>query len=107
VEVNLGSEPQKHGVAPDEVEGVVEAMERSTALRPAGLMTIPPFTEDPEGARPYFDELAKLRDRLGGAERLPELSMGMSHDLEPAIAAGATWVRLGTAVFGSRESQQP
>ena len=65
-------------------------------------MTVPPFTEDPEGARPFFDALAALRSDHGGPERLPELSMGMSHDLSQAIASGATIVRVGRAIFGDR-----
>ena len=59
-------------------------------------------TEDPAAARPFFDELARLRELHGGAERLPELSMGMTHDLEQAVGAGATFVRVGTAIFGER-----
>ena len=65
-------------------------------------MTLPPHTEDPAGARRYFDELARLRDQHGGSSQLPELSMGMTHDLEHAVAAGATMVRVGTAIFGPR-----
>jgi hypothetical protein len=65
-------------------------------------MTMPPHTEDPAGARPYFEALVALRQLVGGPDRFPELSMGMTHDLEPAIAAGATMVRVGTAIFGSR-----
>jgi uncharacterized pyridoxal phosphate-containing UPF0001 family protein len=65
-------------------------------------MTMPPHTDDPAGARRYFDELVELREKHGGAQRLPELSMGMTHDLEHAILAGATLVRVGTAIFGER-----
>jgi uncharacterized pyridoxal phosphate-containing UPF0001 family protein len=65
-------------------------------------MCVPPFGADPSAARPYFDALARLRDEHGGAARLPELSMGMTSDFEHAIAAGATLVRVGTAIFGSR-----
>jgi uncharacterized pyridoxal phosphate-containing UPF0001 family protein len=67
-------------------------------------MTVPPHTDDPEGARPFFDQLAALREEHGGPARLPELSMGMTHDLEQAVAAGATWVRIGTAIFGPRST---
>jgi pyridoxal phosphate enzyme (YggS family) len=102
VEVNIGGEAQKAGCAPAELEGVLAAIEASPALALRGLMTVPPHTDDPAGARPYFDELARLRDQHGGPARLPELSMGMTHDLEPAIAAGATIVRVGTAIFGER-----
>ena len=69
-------------------------------------MTVPPFTEDPEGARPYFRQLRELRDRLAArnlpAYRLEQLSMGMSHDFEVAIEEGSTCVRIGTAIFGER-----
>ena len=102
VEVNVGGEAQKSGCAPGELEAVLGAIERQAALRLSGLMTVPPHTDDPAGARPFFDALVRLRDRLGGASRLPELSMGMTHDLEHAVLAGSTWVRVGTAIFGER-----
>jgi len=102
VEVNLGGESQKSGCAPAELGSLLEAIAAEPALSLRGLMTVPPHTDDPAGARPYFDELVRLRDRHGGAERLPELSMGMTHDLEHAILAGATIVRVGTAIFGQR-----
>jgi uncharacterized pyridoxal phosphate-containing UPF0001 family protein len=70
-------------------------------------MTMPPFDEDPEQARPHFEHLLGLRDKNGGPLRLPELSMGMSHDAEVAIAAGSTMVRIGTAIFGERSSPAP
>lgn len=101
-EVNLGGETQKSGCAPHDLEDVLAACDAEPALALAGLMTVPPHTEDPAGARPYFDELRALRDAHGGAARLPELSMGMTHDLEHAILAGATIVRVGTAIFGAR-----
>jgi pyridoxal phosphate enzyme (YggS family) len=102
VQVNVGAEAQKSGCAPGELRSIVEAIEASPNLALRGLMTIPPHTEDPEGARPFFDALATLREQHGGAARLPELSMGMTHDLEQAIACGATIVRVGTAIFGER-----
>ena len=102
IEVNVAGEAQKAGCLPGELPGLLEAVERESSLRLVGLMTMPPQTEDPDAARPFFDELVRLRDRHGGRERLPELSMGMTHDLMPAIAAGATIVRLGTAIFGVR-----
>ena len=102
VEVNVGGEEQKSGCAPAELEAVLATIEAQPTLRLRGLMTVPPHTDDAAGARPYFDTLARLRDAHGGAERLPELSMGMTHDLEHAVAAGATWVRVGTAIFGAR-----
>lgn len=102
VEVNVGGEASKSGCAPGELGAVLSAVEAEPALRLAGLMTVPPATEDPSGARPYFERLVGLRDAAGGAERLPELSMGMTHDLEIAIACGATLVRVGAAIFGAR-----
>jgi hypothetical protein len=102
VEVNVGGEAAKSGCTPAELPLVLEAVDREPALRLIGLMTVPRFTEDPHAARPYFDALKSLRDAHGGVARLPELSMGMSHDLEEAVAAGATLVRVGTAIFGER-----
>lgn len=102
VEVNVGGETQKNGCAEHDLEAILSAIEVESALRLDGLMTVPPHTEDPAGARPFFDTLARLRDAHGGTARLPELSMGMSHDLEHAVVAGATIVRVGTAIFGER-----
>lgn len=103
VEVNVGCEAQKAGCAPSELGAVLEAIAAQPSLSLSGLMTVPPHTADPAGARPFFDELVRLRDQHGGSARLPELSMGMTHDLEHAIAAGATIVRVGTAIFGERD----
>jgi len=100
IEVNVGGEPQKHGAAPSEIEEVARAIAAQPALALRGLMTVPP--DEPEAARRAFETLASLRSLHGGAARLPELSMGMSGDLELAIAAGATLVRVGTAIFGAR-----
>ncbi|EYF03564.1 YggS family pyridoxal phosphate-dependent enzyme [Chondromyces apiculatus] len=102
VEVNVGGEATKGGCTPEGVEAVLGAAQRCAHLRSVGLMAIAPYLEDPAAVRPYFAALRALRDRHGGAEVLPELSMGMSHDFEGAIAEGATWVRVGTAIFGSR-----
>lgn len=102
VEVNVGGEAQKSGCPPADLGSVINAIQAEPSLCLAGLMTVPPHTDDPAGARPFFDALVALRDAHGGAERLPELSMGMTHDLEQAVAAGATWVRIGTAIFGPR-----
>jgi hypothetical protein len=86
--------------------GLFEEAVRCRALRPAGLMVLPPFSEDPEGARPYFRRLRELAgDLIRSGVRpdcLRELSMGMSHDLEVAVEEGATMVRVGTAIFGER-----
>jgi pyridoxal phosphate enzyme (YggS family) len=102
VEVNIGAETDKSGCSPSELEPLLRAVEEQPALALAGLMTLPPHTPDPAGARPYFDALRRLQERHGGPDRLPELSMGMTHDLEHAVAAGATIVRVGTAIFGPR-----
>ena len=102
VEVNVGGEAQKSGCTPEALEEVLQALDDAEHLHLAGLMCVPPQTEDPSAARPFFDELLRLREAHGGAERLPELSMGMTSDLEHAVAAGATLVRVGTAIFGAR-----
>jgi len=108
IEINVGGEEAKSGIAPDshELEAIVSAAPEWKHLRIRGLMTVPPFTEDPEGARPYFRQLRVLRERLA-SRNLPSvdlevLSMGMSHDFEVAIEEGSTCVRLGTAIFGTR-----
>ena len=101
IEVNLGGEAAKSGVAADsaELERILEAAPGWRRLRIRGLMTVPPFTDDPEDARPYFRQLRELRERLGG---LDVLSMGMSNDFEVAIEEGSTCVRIGTGIFGER-----
>jgi PLP dependent protein len=109
IEVNVGGEHQKAGLPPSspELEDLLQAAPRLNHLRIRGLMTIPPFTEDPEQARPYFKSLRQFRDTLA-RRHLPSvsfdvLSMGMSHDFEVAIEEGSTCVRIGTAIFGQRE----
>lgn len=102
VEVNVGGEAQKGGCAPAELGVVLDAISATQQLRVAGLMCVPPVTPEPSGAKQYFDELVRLREVHGGAQRLPELSMGMTADLEYAVSAGATMVRVGTAIFGHR-----
>ena len=108
LEINIGAEEAKSGVAPEspELEQILAGAPEWPHLRIVGLMTVPPFTEDPEGARPYFRQLRELRDRLAArafpAVRLDEISMGMSHDFEVAIEEGSTCVRIGTAIFGER-----
>ena len=101
VEVNVAGEAEKHGAAPADVGALLDAIEKESNLELAGLMTMPPH--DLDAAKRAFEDLVKLRDRYVGAARLPELSMGMSDDLEIAIACGATLVRVGTAIFGARE----
>jgi hypothetical protein len=102
LEVNISGEESKSGCAPAQTAEIAQAVDDSPHLTLRGLMTVPPHHEDPRAARPYFERLAELRDELGGAERLPELSMGMSADAEVAISCGATMVRIGTAIFGAR-----
>ena len=101
VEVNVGAEPQKHGAAPTELADVLAAVRAAPELSLCGLMTMPP-ADDLDAARKVFETLVTLRNLHGGVALLPELSMGMTGDLEIAIAAGATMVRVGTAIFGSR-----
>jgi pyridoxal phosphate enzyme (YggS family) len=109
VQVDLGGEETKSGVRETELQAVFEAFKNCERVRCRGLMTLPPFFEDAERARPYFRRLRVLRDELrgrgafdrGGGEE-GELSMGMSHDFEVAIAEGSTLVRVGTAIFGER-----
>jgi pyridoxal phosphate enzyme (YggS family) len=100
VEVNVAGEAEKHGVDPRGITEVLAAIEAEPNVIARGLMTMPP--NDLEAARAAFTALSALRDRHGGAARLPELSMGMSSDLEIAIECGATIVRVGTAIFGER-----
>jgi hypothetical protein len=106
IQVDLAGEATKHGAAPDEVTALVEAALAARAARLSGLMIVPPIPDDPEESRPWFRRLRDLRDALvaGGvpADRLQDLSMGMSHDLEVAVEEGATIVRVGTAIFGER-----
>ena len=98
VQVDLGHEATKTGAAEDEVATIVERLRSAENLRARGLMTIPPYFDDPEKTRPYFRRLRELADR----HALSELSMGMSHDFEVAVDEGATIVRVGTAIFGAR-----
>ena len=106
LEVNVAGEASKGGVEPEGLESLVRAAAGRAELRLAGLMAVPPFSEDSEASRPYFRELAALRDRTAAATgvELPGLSMGMSHDFEIAIEEGATVVRVGTALVGPREA---
>jgi PLP dependent protein len=101
IEVSLGGGPQKPGAAPGEIAEVMRAVQAQESLALRGLMTVPP----PGGgaiARQVFETLCTLRNLHGGAAVLPELSMGMTGDLEVAVACGATLVRVGTAIFGTR-----
>lgn len=109
IQVDLAGEATKFGVGPDEVPRLFEAAALCRAARVVGLMTLPPVPESPEDARPWFRRLRELRDGwlASGvpATMLRELSMGMSGDFEVAVAEGATIVRVGTAIFGSRHVQ--
>ena len=104
IEVNVSVESSKFGVAPGVLSPLLDGVGPLRNLDLVGLMTIPPFAPDPEAARPFFRELRELRDACSRqhAIELPELSMGMSHDFPVAIEEGATWIRLGTALFGER-----
>lgn len=102
IEVNAFGEAQKHGATPGDIAEVIAAVEAQPSLTLRGLMTVPPETDDPRVARSNFSTLRTLRNAHGGEAKLPELSMGMSADLESAIAEGATLVRIGTAIFGPR-----
>jgi pyridoxal phosphate enzyme (YggS family) len=106
IQVDLSGEATKFGAPEADVPALIEAASRLQSAEVVGLMVLPPYAEDPEQARPWFRQLRELRNRLiaSGAppERLRELSMGMSHDFHVAIEEGATIVRVGTAIFGSR-----
>ena len=109
IQVDLALEDTKFGAPVTAVATIVQAAANCTAARLAGLMLLPPIAENPEDARPWFARLRALRDELlesgVAAERLRELSMGMSHDFEVAVEEGATMVRVGTAIFGERSYQ--
>ncbi len=98
LEVNVSGEASKFGLKPDALEAALEEINAMPRLEVQGLMTVAPFAEEAEKARPYFRKLRELRDRLA----LTHLSMGMTHDFEVAVEEGATIVRLGTAIFGAR-----
>jgi hypothetical protein len=103
VELKLGSEESKSGARPQDLPELLETARACNQLTVSGLMTMPPWSEDAEQSRPYFQELARLARQYG----LSELSMGMSNDFEVAIEEGATIIRLGTALFGARPKPQP
>ena len=104
LQVNVAGEAAKFGLAPQEVASVIEECNTLKYCEVHGLMTIPPFSEDAERTRMHFRALRELRDQLQDTTNtpLPELSMGMSHDLEIAIEEGSTWVRIGSDLFGAR-----
>lgn len=104
LEVNVSGEASKFGFAPEALPAALEGLRPLTCLRIEGLMTMAPYSENPESARPHFARLRELRDSLAATTGLPlsELSMGMSGDFEQGIAEGATIVRVGSAIFGER-----
>jgi pyridoxal phosphate enzyme (YggS family) len=103
-EVNLSGETQKHGTTKDGLKGMLERAGGLRAVKPAGLMTVPPFSDDPEESRPVFGALREMLHEMNKEFGLDmkELSMGMSGDFEVAIEEGATMIRVGTAIFGER-----
>jgi PLP dependent protein len=106
IQVNLAGEEQKSGISENEVERLAVAIRVLPSLKLLGMMTMPPFFDDPDRARPYFGRLRELRETLMGsgilAPEMSELSMGMSGDFEVAVEEGATLVRIGTVLFGPR-----
>jgi pyridoxal phosphate enzyme (YggS family) len=106
IQVDLGHEETKSGIEEGALGQLVESVRSLARLRLVGLMTLPPFFDNPEHSRPFFRRLRELRDELAGrgafADRKGELSMGMTHDFAVAIEEGATMVRIGTAIFGER-----
>jgi PLP dependent protein len=107
VEVNTTGEQTKFGLPPESIAGFIRSLEPFSHIRIGGLMTIGPFLPDPEGSRPMFRTLRRLRDEIAGTPQanmdLRHLSMGMTGDFEVAVEEGATLVRIGTAIFGSRK----
>ena len=103
IEVKLSEEESKAGSAPGALPALIDTIHGCPNLHLTGLMTMPPWSDDPEQTRPYFRRLAELARAHG----LPRLSMGMSHDLEAAIEEGATHIRVGTALFGPRPKNEP
>jgi PLP dependent protein len=102
LEVKLSEEESKAGAAPESLPELIEAVRACSNLKLLGLMTMPPWSDDPDAGRPYFRRLRALGDRHG----LKSLSMGMSHDFETAVEEGSTHIRVGTALFGRRVKPQ-
>ena len=109
VQVDIGLEPTKSGAVESDLPSIVEALDSATHLDFRGLMTLPPYFDSPELARPYFRRLREIFDGLNRSrtpeQKLTELSMGMTSDFEVAIEEGSTMVRIGTAIFGTREKR--
>jgi PLP dependent protein len=108
IQVNVSGETSKSGVAPNDLEELLDMVVSLNGISVRGLMTIPPFDPDPEQSRKHFAALRQLQDRMRSVNieniSMDELSMGMSNDFEMAIEEGATWVRVGTAIFGARDA---
>lgn len=106
IQVNVGGEESKSGVAPEDLETLLVEVAKLPYIHVKGLMAIPPFCENPEDSRPYFRQLKELAEKMATREieniEMAEISMGMSHDFDIAIEEGATIVRVGSAIFGSR-----
>ncbi len=102
IEVNTSGEESKFGVQPEGTAKLIEAVQNYSNIKLEGLMTIGPLYGGPDGARRSFQILRQLREETGGEKLLPDLSMGMTQDFEEAIEEGATIIRVGTAIFGSR-----
>ena len=107
LQVRLSEEESKHGVPEASLPELIQAVSAMKHLKVEGLMTIPPFFDEPENVMPYFRKMKELRDKAeAGQLKLPELSMGMTHDFELAILEGATIVRIGTGIFGTRAKRE-
>ena len=110
LEVNIAGESSKQGAAPEALLSLLRFCDSQPHIRLCGLMAVAPLTEDPEESRPYFIRLREMRDGLKGMLRDPdafrELSMGMSGDFETAVEEGATFIRVGTLIFGARNTQR-
>jgi pyridoxal phosphate enzyme (YggS family) len=110
IEINIGGEAAKSGAAVDsaEIEGILALASSCESVEIRGLMTVPPYNDDPEQSRPYFKQMRALFEAIAArnlaAVQMKTLSMGMSHDFEVAIEEGSTCVRVGTAIFGARPS---
>lgn len=104
IQLNLAGESQKSGIDPEDLPDLVARLDTMETLKLEGLMTLPPYDENPENTRPYFRRLRDIFEEVNRGRRQPltELSMGMSHDFEVAIEEGATMIRVGTAIFGRR-----
>jgi len=109
IQVDFAGEATKFGANPDEAALIVRAGVKASGVRLSGLMLLPPWSEDPEQTRPWFVRMREFRDRLlregVPADALRQLSMGMSHDYEAAVEEGSTIVRVGTAIFGTRQAR--